>query len=200
MHYLGNMKRSTQLSFQDMDQKEPKEILFFDLETQHSFQEVGGRNYIEKLLVSVAVTYSSLTGEFKSYTEPQVFHLIEDLFQADTIVGFNLIHFDYRVLRPYTPKDFSQLKTIDMLLLIKDRLGFRVSLDSLAQATLGTGKSADGLQAIRWYREEKIEELIAYCKDDVEITYRLYEYGKQNGYVYFQDRYSGKKKKILVNW
>ncbi len=155
---------------------------------------------MEKLLVSVAVTYSSLTKEFKSYTEPQVLHLIEDLFQADTIVGFNLLYFDYRVLKPYTTKDFSRLKTIDMLLHIKNRLGFRVSLDSLAQATLETGKSADGLQAIRWYREGKIDELIAYCKDDVEITHRIYEYGKQNGYVYYQDRYSGKKKKILIKW
>ena len=176
-----------------------KDILFFDLETQHSFEEVGGREYMEKLLVSVAVTYSPLTGEFKSYTEPQVFYLIEDLFQADTIVGFNLINFDYRVLKPYTPKDFSQLHTIDMLLHIRERLGFRVSLDSLAQATLGTGKSADGLQAIRWYREGKMEELKSYCKDDVEITYRLYEYGKQNGYVYYQDRYAGKKR-LSINW
>ena len=184
----------------DLNSKETKDILFFDLETQHSFQEVGGRGFLEKLLVSVAVTYSSLTGEFKSYTESQALYLIEDLFSADTVIGFNLIHFDYRVLKPYTAKDLSQLKTIDMLLHIRDRLGFRVSLDSLAQATLGTGKSADGLQAIRWYREGKMDELTAYCKDDVEITYRLYEYGKLNGYVYYQDRYSGKKKKILVDW
>jgi DEAD/DEAH box helicase domain-containing protein len=188
------------LSLQGFDQNKSKNILFFDLETQHSFEEVGGRDFVEKLLVSVAVTYSSLTGEFKSYTEPQVFYLIGDLFHADTVVGFNLIHFDYHVLKPYTAKDFSQLNTIDMLLLIRDRLGFRVSLDSLAQATLGIGKSADGLQAIKWYREGKTKELIAYCKDDVEITYRIYEYGKHNGYVYYQDRYSGKKKKIIVNW
>ena len=184
----------------NLNSKETKDILFFDLETQHSFQEVGGRDFLEKLLVSVAVTYSSLTGEFKSYTEPQALYLIEDLFSADTVIGFNLIHFDYRVLKPYTAKDLSQLKTIDMLLHIRDRLGFRVSLDSLGHATLGTGKSADGLQAIRWYREGKMDELTAYCKDDVEITYRLYEYGKLNGYVYYQDRYSGKKKKILVDW
>lgn len=188
------------MSFQNPDQNKSKEVLFFDLETQRSFQEVGGRDHLEKLLVSVAVTYSSLTKVYKSYTEPQVFQLIEDLFQADTVVGFNLIQFDYRVLKPYTPKDFSQLKTIDMLLHIKNKLGFRLSLDSLAQATLGTRKSADGLQAIRWYREGKMDELIAYCKDDVEITYRLYEYGKQNGYVCYQDRYSGKMRKILATW
>ena len=188
------------MSLQGLDKKKSKDILFLDLETQHSFQEVGGRDFVEKLLVSVAVTYSSLTGEFKNYTESQVFYLIEDLFHADTIIGFNLIHFDYRVLKPYTPKDLSQLKTIDMLLHIRDRLGFRVSLDSLAQATLGIGKSADGLQAIKWYREGKIDELISYCKDDVEITRRLYEYGEHHGYVCYQDRYAGEKKKVVVEW
>jgi len=188
------------LSYQDLNLKKSQEILFFDLETQHSFEEVGGRDFVEKLLVSVAVTYSSLKGEFKSYTEPQVFYLIEEVFEADTIIGFNLINFDYRVLKPYTAKDLSQLKTIDMFLHVRNRLGFRVSLDSLAQATLGTGKSADGLQAIRWFREGKIDELIAYCRDDVEITRRLYEFGKENGYVYYQDRFSGEKKKVSVNW
>ena len=187
------------MSYQNICPEKSKDILIFDLETQHSFEEVGGRDSIEKLLVSVAVTYSPFTKEFKSYTEPQVFYLIEDLFQADAVVGFNLINFDYRVLTPYTSKDFSQLQTVDMLLHIRDRLGFRVSLDSLAHATLGTGKSGHGLQAVKWYREGKIDELTAYCKDDVEITYKLYDYGKQNGYVYYQDRYKGKKR-VSINW
>ena len=103
---------------QDINTKETNDILFFDLETQHSFQEVGGRDFIEKLRVSVAVTYSSLTGEYKSYTEPRVFYLIEDLFSADTVVGFNLIHFDYRVLKPYAAKDLSQLKLLDIPVLL----------------------------------------------------------------------------------
>ena len=175
-------------------------MLFFDLETQHSFQEVGGRQHLDKLRVSVAVTYSSLTGEYKSYTEPHVFDLIEDLFSAPTVIGFNIINFDYRVLTPYTSKDFTQLKTIDMLIHIHKRLGFRVSLSSLAQATLGTDKSADGLAAVRWFREGKIEELITYCRDDVAITRRLYDFGRHEGYVCYVDRYSGQKKQVTVNW
>jgi DEAD/DEAH box helicase domain-containing protein len=175
-------------------------VLFFDLETQHSFQEVGGRNKLDKLLVSVAVTYSSHTGEFKSYREFQVLYLIEDLFRADTVIGFNIIHFDYRVLKPYTPKDLTQLPTIDMLVHLQERLGFRVSLSSLARGTLDMDKSGDGLQAITWYREGKIDQLITYCKTDVEITRRLYEYGREKGYVFFLDRYSGRKKQVAVDW
>jgi DEAD/DEAH box helicase domain-containing protein len=183
-----------------INEKEGNPILFFDLETQHSFQEVGGRQYLDKLLVSVAVTYSSVTGEYKSYTEPQVFDLIEDLFSAATVIGFNIINFDYRVLTPYTSRDLTQLKTIDMLTHIHQRLGFRVSLSSLAQATLGTDKSADGLAAVKWYREGKMDELIAYCRDDVEITRRLYDHGTDKGWVLYVDRYSGKKKQVAVNW
>jgi DEAD/DEAH box helicase domain-containing protein len=188
------------VTVEDSNLNSVKEMLFFDLETQHSFQEVGGRNHLEKLLVSVAVTYSTLSGEFKSYTESQVLTLIEDLLSADTVVGFNLIHFDYRVLTPYTHRDLSLIKTIDMLLHLRERLGFRVSLDSLAHATLGTGKSADGLQAIRWFREGNMESLIAYCKNDVTVTRNLYEYGNRNGYVYYWDRYTGKRKKVSVRW
>jgi DEAD/DEAH box helicase domain-containing protein len=181
-------------------QSEKKGTLFFDLETQHSFEEVGGRNYVEKLHVSVAVTYFSLTRSFKSYTEPQVFFLIEDLFQAETIVGFNIIDFDYRVLKPYTAKDLNQLHTIDMLAHIKRRLGHRLSLNALAQATLSADKSADGLQAVTWFRQGKIAELTSYCKDDVDITRRLYEFGRENGYLLYHDRFSGETKKVQVEW
>jgi DEAD/DEAH box helicase domain-containing protein len=75
-----------------------------------------------------------------------------------------------------------------------------VSLSSLAQATLGTDKSADGLTAVKWYREGKMDDLIAYCRDDVEITRRLYDHGKHTGWILYVDRYSGKKKQVAVNW
>ena len=54
------------------------------------------------------------------------------------------------------------------------RLGYRVSLDNLATTTLGVSKSADGLQAVRWFREGRIQEVLEYCQQDVEVTRRLY--------------------------
>ena len=87
-----------------------------------------------------------------------------------------------------------------MLAHITRRLGHRLSLNALAQATLSADKSADGLQAVTWYREGKIQELIAYCKDDVDLTRRLYEFGRQNGFVFYQDRFSGEREKITVDW
>jgi DEAD/DEAH box helicase domain-containing protein len=82
---------------------------------------------------------------------------------------------------------------------IHKRLGFRVSLDNLAGATLGTAKSADGLQAVRWYKQGEIEKILDYCQQDVEVTRQLYEYGKQQKHVKFQDR-SYRTKMVSVNW
>jgi len=175
--------------------------LFFDLETQKSIQEVGGRENIRLLRVSVAVTFSTATNAFKAYTEPEVPALIADLKAADRVVGFNLLNFDYAVLKYYTPERLSELPTLDLMADIYDKLGFRAGLDALAAATLGptAGKSADGLTAIRWFREGKIDELIAYCRNDVAITKRLFEAGRDHGFVQFVDR-DGRTKKVNVTW
>jgi DEAD/DEAH box helicase domain-containing protein len=160
-----------------------KNIVFFDLETRRSFQEVGGRHNIPRLGLSVAVTYSSAEDEYHHYTEETVADLIEELKAADLVVGFNVIRFDYQVLSAYTDDALRQLPTVDMLDDIYRTLGFRLSLDALATATLGTSKSADGLQAIRWWRQGKMQQLFDYCQQDVEVTRQLYEFGRQNKYV-----------------
>ncbi len=173
--------------------------LFFDLETQRSIQEVGGRENIKLLRMSVAVTFSTAANDFKSYTEKDVPALIADLKAADRVIGFNLLTFDYQVLKAYTSERLSELPTLDLLDDIYNKLGFRVGLDALASATLGTSKSADGLAAIRWFREGKLDELIAYCRDDVAITKKLFESGRDNGFVVYPDR-DGRKKRINVAW
>jgi len=104
------------------------------------------------------------------------------------------------VLQGYTPGiDLAQLPTLDMMVEIQKRLGFRLKLDMLATATLQTGKSADGLQAVRWWREGRIDELFDYCQQDVEVTYRLYEFGKQNRFLQYFDR-QYKLKRVPIAW
>jgi DEAD/DEAH box helicase domain-containing protein len=174
-------------------------IVFFDLETQRTFDEVGGRGNIRKLGLSAAVTYSTVDGQFRRYTEETVANLIADLQAADMVVGFNVLRFDYEVLRAYTDQPFDNIDTVDMLDHIHSRLGFRLSLDNLAGATLGAAKSADGLQAVRWYREGRIQEILDYCQQDVEVTRQLYEYGKEQKHVKYQDR-SYRIKMVPVNW
>jgi DEAD/DEAH box helicase domain-containing protein len=176
-----------------------KNVVFFDVETQKSFDEVGGRQNIRRLGLSAAVTYSTADETYRHYTEDMVSDLIAELKAADLVVGFNVLSFDYEVLRAYTADPLRDLPTVDMLDHIHRRLGFRVSLDNLAGATLGKRKSADGLQAVRWYKQGRIQEILDYCQQDVEVTRQLYEYGRQNKYVKFQDR-SGRITMAPASW
>lgn len=93
----------------------------------------------------------------------------------------------------------AKLPTVDMMREIQRRLGYRLKLDAIATATLDVSKSADGLQAVRWWREGRIDEIIAYCQQDVEVTRRIYEFGRQNRYVQYYDR-QYRIKKVPVAW
>jgi DEAD/DEAH box helicase domain-containing protein len=176
-----------------------KNIVYFDLETQKSAEEVGGWNHIRDMRMSIGVTYSTARGGYKIYAEGQVDDLIRELQRADLVVGFNQLRFDYEVLHGYTVLDLSQLPTLDMLVELQKRLPHRLSLDSLAVATLGAEKTSDGLQAIRWYREGRLVEIAEYCCFDVKITRLLYEYGQERKQLFYVNRF-GKKLSVEVDW
>jgi len=177
-----------------------RNLVFFDIETQRSFDDVGGRYNLHKLGLSVAVTFSTDRGTYESYRESEVENLIADLRGADLVIGFNIIRFDFPVLQPYTTFSLKEIPSFDILSDLHRRLGHRVSLDSLAQSTLGSKKSADGLQAIQWYREGNFEMLKEYCRQDVEITKQVYGFGKENKYVMYYDRYARAKRRVDVSW
>ena len=174
-------------------------VVFFDVETQRSFDEVGGRHNIRKRGLSAAVTYATADDTFRRYTEETVDELLAELKAADLVVGFNVLSFDYEVLRAYTDDPLDDIETVDMLAHIHKRLGFRVSLDNLASTTLKTSKSADGLQAVRWYKQGRMQEILDYCQQDVEVTRKLYEYGRQYKHLKFRDR-SYREKTVPVSW
>jgi DEAD/DEAH box helicase domain-containing protein len=173
--------------------------VFFDVETQRTSDEVGGWGNIRKLGLAAAVTYSTSDGAFHYYTEANVDDLVAELKAADQVIGFNVLRFDYEVLRGYTDEAFEAIPTVDMLDHIYRRLGFRLSLNSLAQETLGTAKSADGLQSVRWYREGRIQEILDYCQQDVEITRQLYDYGRKHKHVKYRDR-NYRIRQVPVSW
>ena len=129
-------------------------IVVFDIETQNLFEDVGGRGNIGALKVSCAVSWSSLRNDFTLYWEKDVPALISELKSAGRVVGFNIKGFDYEVLRPYAPDERLQfLPTLDIMDILFRQLSFRVSLDTVARATLGDTKTASGLQAVAWWRE-----------------------------------------------
>ncbi len=174
-------------------------LVYFDLETQYTFDEVGGHRP-SALKLACGVTWSTARQDFAVYWEQDVAALLAELQSADRVIGFNLLAFDYEVLRPYAPgESLRRLPTVDMLVDLHRTLGFRLSLDSLARATLGITKIADGLQSVEWFRRGELEKVAEYCKSDVEITRRLYEFGRENGFVYYYSKL-GSKLKVPVSW
>lgn len=174
-------------------------VQYFDLETQKSAEDVGGWGNIHKMGLAVGVVWDSLDREFFTYEEKDSANLVEKLRTADLAVGFNIIGFDYTVLQPYSDFDLQEINTFDMLVDVKKNLGFRLSLNHLAQHTLNAEKSADGLVSLQWFKEGKINKIIQYCKQDVEITRDLYLYGEKNGFVKYQSR-SGNPRDLKVDW
>ena len=174
-------------------------IVYFDLETKHSADEVGGWSHIDKMGMSIGVTYSTARADYKIYGEPEVEELIKELQRADLVVGFNHIRFDYRVLEGYSIFDFSQVPSLDMLIVLNEKLGHRLKLDSIAQATLGCEKSAEGLQALEWFKQGKMAEIAEYCCFDVKITKLVHEYGAAHGHLFYNNRF-GNKLKVEVEW
>ncbi len=172
--------------------------LIFDLETQRLADEVGGWNHIADMKLACAVTLDLETGRFAYYLEADVERLLADLRAATLVVGFNVRRFDYEVLRPYADAPL-QLPTVDMLAIIYQTLGFRLSLDSVAAVTLGRSKSADGIMAVEWFRAGEVEKVLAYCRDDVQVTRELYEYGLQHKQLKFRDKF-GRTKSVAVRW
>lgn len=174
-------------------------IVYFDLESQKLFHEVGGRD-ASKLLLACGVTWSSERNDFAVYWEKDAAALIAELRAADRVIGFNIIHFDYEVLKPYARNEnFRSFRSTDMLRDIFRTLNFRLSLDSIAKATLGMTKIADGVQSVEWYRNGELDKVAEYCKADVDITRRVYEFGRDNGFVNYYSKL-GSKLKVAVNW
>ena len=174
--------------------------VFFDLETQNLFEDVGGRDNVDKLKVACAVTYSTAKNDFTVYWEQDVPALLAELKSATRVIGFNLVSFDYRVLQPYAAQiRLASIPTLDMLADIHKNLGFRVSLDNLAGACLGATKTANGLQSVEWFRNGELDKVAEYCKADVDITRRIFEFGRDNGFVYYRSKL-GSKLKTVVNW
>ncbi len=174
-------------------------VVVFDLETRRSFDEVGGRSQLHKLGVSVAVAYRYDLDDYLVVTEDELDRLIDVLVGADLVVGYNIKGFDYEVLRAYTERELHSLPTLDLMLDLEQRLGFRPKLESVVVPTLGEGKLADGLQALEWWRSGELDKIIEYCRADVRVTRDLYDFGKRNRCVMVA-RFGGRPRRVEVDW
>lgn len=167
-----------------------------DLETQKSFDEVGGRGKNHLLKISVVGIYDYSTGRYQVYEEHELPKLSAVLQSADQIIGFNIKNFDFEVLQPYLNFNIFEVPYYDLLEQIEKTIGHRVSLESVAQGTIGAGKSGNGLQALLYYRNGRMDLLKKYCLDDVKVTKQVYEYALKNQKVLYQDYFNVKEAPI----
>lgn len=176
------------------------DIVYFDLETQRTANDVGGWDKKHEMGMSLGVTYSTADQVYEIFSEKRAGDLVDRLRKADLVVGYNVISFDYEVLMAYTILDLKdQLPTLDLLLELEKVAGHRMKLEDVAQGTLGVGKVAEGLDAIRWWREGKMMEIAEYCCFDVKVTKLVHEYGAEKGELFYADRFE-RKQRVDVGW
>ncbi|MFH0928624.1 MAG: ribonuclease H-like domain-containing protein [bacterium] len=173
-----------------------KEVVL-DIETQNSFQDVGEYNPA-LLRVSLVGVYFYETDTYESFLEPDLPKLWPRLEQADRIIGYNILGFDFPVLNRYYAGDLNKIPSLDIMYKLEEQLGFRVKLDNVAQATLGTGKSGHGLMAIEYFRKGEIDKLRDYCLQDVKVTKEVYEFAKRENRVFITDR-TGEKIEVKAD-
>jgi DEAD/DEAH box helicase domain-containing protein len=193
---VKNEKHHTQLPLKN--NKKKGGIIVFDLETKYSSLEVGGFKNAHAMGISVAVAYDFTDNKYSVFLENEISNFIEMLENAKIIIGFNIIHFDLKVLSGYQKLNLEYIAKLDIFSDIKIITGRRFSLEKLANATLSTKKSGNGLLALKWYNEGKIDLIAEYCKKDVEITKDLLLFGIKNKYLYAPVEASIIK--IPVNW
>ena len=161
-------------------------LIVFDIETRNIFEDVG-KNDPALLDISIVGAYDSETDAYTSYSVeelPQLWPLLE---KADALVGFNSDHFDIPLLNKYYPGNLLAMKSIDIMVAVKNALGRRLSLGNIVSATLGLEKSADGLQATRWWKEGKVQEIRDYCLQDVKVTKDLFDHIQKHKKIKYRD-------------
>ncbi|HAO64713.1 TPA: hypothetical protein DCQ44_01895 [Candidatus Taylorbacteria bacterium] len=158
----------------------------FDIETRNIFEEIGSTNPAD-LDISVVAIYDSATDTYQSFTQEQFPKLWPILEQADMLIGYNSDHFDIPLLDKYYPGDLNKIKSLDIMKEIRAVLGRRIKLDYIAAGTLGRTKISHGLEAVRWWREGKVDEIAKYCIEDVRITKDIYEYALKNHKLLYKE-------------
>ncbi|MEM0968371.1 MAG: ribonuclease H-like domain-containing protein [Verrucomicrobiota bacterium] len=177
-----------------------RDYVYFDLETRRSAGDVGGWGFKDRMGISVGVTFSSKEQKYVIYQETQAEALVQQLLRADLVIGFNHISFDYEVLMGHTILDLKEhCRSLDLMVDIEEKIGHRLKLEAVASASLGAGKTADGLQAIKWWQEGRMMEIAEYCCYDVKVTKMVHEFGAEHGYVLYHDKF-GQLHHVDVHW
>ncbi len=174
------------------------DTLVIDIETKNTFQDVGGRDNLKDLDISVIGVYSYATDEYRAFEESEFGDLGKMLQKTQLIVTFAGKRFDLPVMEKYFNFDVQSIRHYDILEEIEEEYGRRIGLGVLAEANIGAGKTGHGLEAIELYARGEMEKLKSYCLNDVKLTKELYELIKSQGYVWIPQRNSNEMVKVAI--
>lgn len=160
--------------------------IVFDIETTDTLPYINEKT-VTTLDIAILGAYNSKTNEYTSYTAEELINFWPLVEETDALVGFNSDTFDIPLLNKYYPGDLTNIKSIDLLKDVHKSLGRRIRLNNLAEATLGEGKSADGLKAIEWWQQGLVDKVREYCLQDVKVTKDIFEYAKEHGIIKWKD-------------
>lgn len=175
--------------------------VIYDIETKKIFDDIKTNDPAD-LGISIVSAYrrevdrfgKELRGEMKSFWEHEFDSMWIWFEEADRIIGYNSFGFDNPAMNGvYNKGDFTKLKHFDILDEIRKAFGHRVKLDSVAKETIGAGKIAGGLDAVKWWNmgdSESLANLKKYCEMDVEVTTKVYDFARKNGVLKFKDRWN----------
>lgn len=174
--------------------------IIFDVETKKLFSDVSSDDP-GLLGVSIVSVYKrvldseerEIEGEIRSFWEKDFDRMWPWFTTADRIIGFNTLKFDIPALRPYTTISLEALRHLDIMDLVRQKVGRKLSLNALAQETLGNVKIDQGTNAVLYFAKgdcESLKKLQKYCEADVLLTRDLYDFGKKNGFLKYKDKWN----------
>lgn len=176
-----------------------KDKIIFDIETKNTFDDVGGRDNIEKLEVSLIGAYSYNQDKYFAFRDNEIDKFGPLLQNAGLVIGFASNRFDLPVLKKYYPFNVMALPKLDLLEEIEFAYGARISLSLVAQTNLNNiDKIGKGLDAIEYYKKGDWEALEKYCLQDVKVTKEVYDFIKNNGYLHIPQKFTDELIKVPI--
>lgn len=172
--------------------------IIFDIETRNIFSDVNS-DKAEDLDISVVSLWDSETDKYYSFVQED-FEKMWPFFQkSEMFITFNGNHFDIPLLQKYANIDLKKIHHLDIFSEVQKSIGKKIGLDNIASTTLETSKSANGLQAVAWWNSGEIDKIIKYCEQDVKVTKDVYDYAKKNNELFYEDRTTKEKTKIILD-
>ena len=176
-----------------------KDILVIDIETKNTFADVGGQQNLKDLDCSLIGLYSYNFDKYMAFREDRIAEVGPMLQNARLVIGFSSNRFDLPVLNKYYNFNLMSLQRVDLLDLVEEAYGRRISLDLLAKANLGYGKTGHGLDAIEYYKKGDWDSLEKYCLQDVKVTKDLYDLVKKQKFLMIPQKWSERLEKVEID-